>query len=351
MNKKQYNHFIPRFYMANFSGNKKCIDKCLLETGRIIRNAKTKTTGGKNFMYGKDGKLENAFMELEGQCSDIISRVIKEEKIHVNSEDYLDLLAFIILSNYRILAVADDKLEEFSAMFRVCAKMYKEHGKLDISDDLIESISAQATIPSLWPLKRAKTAFEVSMDLQLSLIKNVSNLSFITSDFPTAKYNQVFIANNYKTSYGYGHMGFQLFYPISPRYCLVLYDPIPYRKHHFSDNIFVMQDPKSVQAINFLIAGYARKEIYFGNYVSDRTIEKIIKFRNKRIMNKPVSLVGGDHYLIFMSEPSIYNDLPIGIFSVKRDFWGMPLVNRFEGPLRPRARQIRDEDKSVPLEK
>ena len=186
------------------------------------------------------------------------------------------------------------------------------------------------------------------MDLQLSLIKNISNLSFITSDFPTAKYNQVFISNHYYKAYGYGHIGFQMFYPISPRYCLVLYDPIPYKKHNFSDNMFVVQDSKTVQAINFLVAGYARKEIYFGNTVSNRTIEKILRFRDRRIMNQPTSFLGGgDHYLVFSSEPSIYNELPIGIFSVRKEFLNVQLANTLGGLIRPSSNCSNKKDKQM----
>ncbi len=47
MPNKKYNHYIPRFYLTNFSGNKNFIDKCILSSGKIIRCAPMSSTGGK----------------------------------------------------------------------------------------------------------------------------------------------------------------------------------------------------------------------------------------------------------------------------------------------------------------
>ena len=49
MAERKYNHYVPRFYLANFSGNKRCIDKCVLSSGQIIRSASMKSTAGQDY--------------------------------------------------------------------------------------------------------------------------------------------------------------------------------------------------------------------------------------------------------------------------------------------------------------
>ena len=103
MAEKKYNHYIPKFYLSNFSGNSKYIDKCILSTGKIIRSAPTKSTGGKDYLYGEDGYVEDIFCQLEGIWADIIRKIIATECIPTDPEEYAYLMQFIILSENRTL--------------------------------------------------------------------------------------------------------------------------------------------------------------------------------------------------------------------------------------------------------
>ena len=147
MSVKKYNHYIPKFYLANFSGSSRFIDKCILSTGNIIRGASTKSTGGQDYLYGEDGKIEDIFSQLEGKWADVIRNIISSESIPSVPEDYEYLLHFIILSENRTLAKANSNLEFWGEQYRVMARMLKEQGKIVIPDEVIDSLGAECSIP------------------------------------------------------------------------------------------------------------------------------------------------------------------------------------------------------------
>lgn len=95
--------------------------------------------------------------------------------------------------------------------------MYKAHGRLDISDELISNITLEASIPNRYVFMHTGKTVEYCLDLGLALNKNISETPFITSDKRVVKYNQLFMVRNYFRPHGYGYVGIQIYLPISPR--------------------------------------------------------------------------------------------------------------------------------------
>ena len=346
MAERKYNHYIPKFYLANFSGNKKFIDKCILSSGKIIRSAPTKSTGGQDYLYGEDGKIEEIFCQLEGRWDGIIRNIILTESIPKDGEDYEYLLHFILLSENRTLAKANSNLEFWGEQYRVMAKLLKENGKINLSDAAIETIGADTPIPNLQDLKNDIFLMNICADLRMALIKNISPLPFITSDHPVVKYNQLFMSHDYYKAYGYGQMGIQMFFPISPSLCLALFDAIPYRLHNYHGDKFVVKDPVTIRSINILVAGYANQELYFSPTTSNRTIRKILA---KRIPDGLSAAAGshraGNGFFVFMSDPSYLHKVDIPLFSVIKPFREMELSQFLSPPLRPHAEKVKERDK------
>lgn len=345
MSERKYNHYIPKFYFANFSGNKKFIDKCILSSGKIIRSAPTKSTGGQDYLYGEDGKIEAIFSQLEGRWDGIIKNIILTECIPDDYEDYEYLLHFILLSENRTLAKAKSNMEFWGEQYRVMAKLLKENGKIDLSDAAIETIGAESPIPNLQDLKNDMFLMNICADLRMALIKNISPLPFITSDHPVVKYNQLFMSHGYYRPFGYGQWGIQVFFPISPSLCLVLFDPVPYRVHNYYQNKFIVKDPSAIRSINTLVAGYASQELYFSSTTSDRTVRKIL---GNRIPNG-LSPASGSHrvgtgFFVFKSDPSYLHEVEIPLFSVIKPFREMELAEFSSPPLRPHAERVKAKD-------
>lgn len=353
MSVKKYNHYIPKFYLANFSGSNKYIDKYIFSTGKIIRGASTKSTGGQDYLYGEDGKVEEIFSKLEGKWADIIRSIISSESVPTDPEDYEYLLHFIILSENRTLAKANSNLEFWGEQYRVMARMLKQQGKIEIPDEVIDSLGAECSIPNLQSIQHDIFLMNICADLQISLIKNISDLPFISSDHPVVKYNQLLISRDYTRGYGYGQMGIQIFFPISPRLCLVMFDPVPYRLHNYYDGKFIVKDTKVIQSINTLVAGYANQELYFSRETSDRTITKIVKRRIPYALTPSTgSFRMGEGYMVMMADPSYVRKVDIPLFSIIKPFRDIHISKYSSPPLRPHAEKIKEleDDKDKRLE-
>lgn len=344
MAKKKYNHYVPKFYMANFSGNSKYIDKCILSSGKIVRGVPTKSTGGKDYLYGKDGVIEDAFSKMESIWASIVRSIIRTEQLPRDRNSIEELLFFIVFSDYRTWSHAQETLELWKTLYQTMARMYKAHGRLDIPDEMIECITAEDPIPNRHAFKHASHVVDCCRDLRIALIKNISDMPFITSDNPAAKYNQLFMERGYFRPYGYGHRGFQLFLPLSPKLCLVLYDPCAYRVHHMHNGKIILKDPKAIRAINTLIVTYADKEIYFSGDTSDRTVQKLVGKRDPGAMCSAVSKWGDtDNSFVFEREPSYWKKLDTTIFTVRKAFREASLPPHMGGPIRPYVETLEEE--------
>ena len=239
-------------------------------------------------------------------------------------------------SDYRTWAHAQEILEPFSVLYQTIARMHKAHGRLEVPDELISRIRAEDPIPNRYAFKYVPHTVDCCRDLELVLVKNISEMPFITSDNPVAKYNQLFMEREYYRPYGYGHWGIQIFVPISPKLCLVLFDSCAYRVRHIHNEKIVLNDPKAIQAINSLVVAYSDKKIYFSGNTSDRTVQKLIKCRDPNAMCSPVVTWGDtDNSFIFEREPSYWKKVNTKIFTVKKAFREVMLPAHMGGPIRP----------------
>ena len=330
--------------MANFSGSSKYIDKCILSSGNILRKVPTKSTGGRNYLYGKDGVIEDAFSKMESVWASIIRTIILKEQLPRDWVSIEEILYFIVASDYRTWAHAQEILEPFSVLYQTIARMHKAHGRLEVPDELISRIRAEDPIPNRYAFKYVPHTVDCCRDLELVLVKNISEMPFITSDNPVAKYNQLFMEREYYRPYGYGHWGIQIFVPISPKLCLVLFDSCAYRVRHIHNGKIVLNDPKAIQAINSLVVAYSDKEIYFSGNTSDRTVQKLIKCRDPNAMCSPVVTWGDtDNSFIFEREPSYWKKVNTKIFTVKKAFREVMLPAHMGGPIRPYVEALGDD--------
>ena len=78
MTEKKNQHYLPKFYLRNFSyyNNEKQIGLYNIFNSFFIHQAKLKTQGSKNFYYGKDGIIENFLSEHEGRFAKIVKEII-----------------------------------------------------------------------------------------------------------------------------------------------------------------------------------------------------------------------------------------------------------------------------------
>lgn len=340
MSNKKYNHYVPKFYLSNFSGSNKYIDKCRLDTEQIIRKAPMDSTAGKDYLYGKAGKVENMFMQLEGKWASILKNIICTESLPTNPEPIEYLLSFLYLSAARTLGTAESTLNRWAKFYQIAAKMYRDHDRISMTNEDIVHIEAKNDIPNASAILNMSYILQICEDLKLGLIKNTSDMLFITSDSPAAKYNQFIRKSHSGHSFGYELIGFQLFLPIHPRYCLIWYDSIPYYTHRNARNIFHLNSSNEVKVLNRLFLNNADKEVYFSGDTSDRTINKLLPFKDDSEKSSTHVFGIGDNYLVYNSTKSCNLSLDFKMFSLKRPFQSLKIPSVGCAPVRPHVEAV-----------
>ncbi|MDZ5782390.1 DUF4238 domain-containing protein [Marinococcus luteus] len=186
---KKSNHYVPQFYLKNFSYNRKSVGMYHVERKKYIPHASIKNVACKDYLYGKDGNLEDWFQVVESQASRVISNLIQTEKFPPkSSDDYKLLLIFILLSEARTLQSAD-KLEE---MLSFLANKAAEYVPSLSKEEQEDRFAVKSEIPNAPGIDVAVKYFPVIMDLKAILIKTANDRTFMTSDNPVMKYNQMF---------------------------------------------------------------------------------------------------------------------------------------------------------------
>src|SRR6266478_4102532 len=100
-------HYVPRYYLTNFSPDGgKSIGIFNLSQRKVIPSGGLYTQCYEDYFYGKDPKLEKALATgIEGPNSLTLKQIIKDDKLPVSkTEDYAGLLVFMILQSARTLS-------------------------------------------------------------------------------------------------------------------------------------------------------------------------------------------------------------------------------------------------------
>lgn len=334
----KYQHFVPKFYLKNFSNNSKSIGSFIFAIHKYVEFASISNICGRDYFYGDDLKLEHWFQDLEATWSPIIRKIIKEKNLEcITNEELAYLIIFIFLSDVRTGYVADSIIDEVTEYYRLVAKILREHGRMQATDEQINKIQAKVDKPTLAYLQNIDELTQIMADLKLILIHNTSSKHFITSDRPVAKYNLFFVENRYFRPYGYGHQGLKIFLPISPELCLVLFDEEVYSVKYDEKCVLRINAPDQIMAINKLFVENSRAAIYFNNKDPKWVVERMAA--NKKDMsqkfNKRILGDAKHGYFSYHALDCVYKKIAMPRFIVKEEFLKMPLTGDGRGPIRP----------------
>lgn len=332
---KTYNHYVPQFYLKNFSGNNS-IGLYNFDRKKFVDEAAIRKNGGRDFLYGKDNDLEDWFLNLEGKWARIINDILVYEKVPTDSTDYTYLLMFVYLSDVRVTEKADEfkrnKLKESKSIARILAAQ----NKISLSEVDIENLDIIIDRPNLSYIQGMKNLIPIISELCPMIIINESKMGFITSDVPLAKYNQWFIERDYKHPYGFGHMGFQCFIPLSPKICFCLYDDKVYKNEYSNKGRIRIYSESVAEQLNILLIQNSYKEIYY--QINTRTwLEKNIGIKSE---NKSEEWIMGNPqqgYLQKISNRSVYDIIKLPMFKTNQFFKTAPLPYNEAGPIRKEA--------------
>jgi len=286
MAEKKNQHYVPRFYLKLFSPSEhgKTIDLFQKRLKKIVRNAKLKKQASEDYFYSKDLTIEENLSHLEGAAAEIFKQISLTNKLpEFGTMEYFLLIVTTILQSSRTKKHANEMNEMTDKLAKTQLKYTLEYDKKFVRENpLIKEIKLNEVKiidknASLMSISTAMDLLPSILDLGSVILVNKTKTPFITSDNPVVKYNQFLEKKKYNFgTTGFGSLGLQFFYPITPSLMIILYDKWIYK----IDSKFIT-DSSIVDKFNLLQILNSNEVAYFNNNISDDYIIKLFKKSEK----------------------------------------------------------------------
>lgn len=347
MAERKDQHYVPQMYFRNFSENGKSISGLVLKSHKYVADMPIAGICKREYLYGSDLQIEKWFSELENQWAPILKKIIAQGNLQLTEKEWSLLLYFIYLSDVRTGYAADSYDDVTTKVLQV--KMLTERNKatIPVSDEQIKQMKMRLEIPNLYSIKAVDKMVWIMGDLAPVLIHNKSSRQFITSDNPVVKYNYLFAVRNYHCNYGYGHLGLQIYIPISPEYCLLTYDPNVYSFSQKNDVIEINSSDQIIE-LNKLFARNAKSAVYCSNSAREWVVQKYAANTRdtSKIFNNHILQNRNGEYMIQMSSPSILNKYRLSFCKIFPMMLEIQFPSNLAGPLRPDVQKIQSVEES-----
>jgi hypothetical protein len=276
---KKKQHFVPKFYLKNFSTNldQTHIGLYHIPSKNFIVEADLSNQAYDDYFYGKDGIIENNLSELENKARHPLKEVINKKSLpSKNSEDYLVIWAFTLIQDGRTFAQAKEMNESINSQL-------KEVMKHDITvKDKIDGLVFKLKDAPVFTLSVLQSVMYTARDLSCKLIYNKTNLPFITSDHPVVKYNQFLENRKFDGGRtGLATKGLQLFFPIHPNFLLLFYDSKVYKVGGRKRDLITVENEDEINNMNLLQSLNCDEILYFNKSINKNYLEILIQNRER----------------------------------------------------------------------
>lgn len=243
--KKIKQHYVPRFYMKSFARQKKpnkfvirCFNK---ENGKKYEQNITQATMERYFYDDNDPpEIENLFSRLEGFHADVYHKIISEKSIiGLTQYDKFIMCHYIMIQNERTRSARIRNTQMAELVYNYLEREENFPPYENFSEDykklLLESRAAISQINIIFnPVEMedgtVHHSFEVVFnmaELGWTLLKNDLKRELYTSDHPVFVYNPPIEGEKMIRGYGsksYTTSGVEIYFPLTPRLCLVIFD-------------------------------------------------------------------------------------------------------------------------------
>lgn len=286
-------HFVPRFYLKLFSENGLSINLFNIRSRKPVIDGGLKNQCYRDYFYGKDLQTEKTLSVVEGHMSRILQSVQSDGKLpNYNSEDRLTFLLHIVMQHTRTAYSVDAYDEQTDKLMKYL--MTPEMEKMNFSREDIEKLKITQKESASFVLNMAAPYYPLLIDLEWKLLRATATNEFITSDNPVVYYNQYFDFRRFSSNAGLASKGLQIFFPISSKYLVLIYDAKVYGVGPRKSDILDVTDPRDIEQLNRLQFVSALENIYF----RDKNFQPLQKFQASKKYRRPQK----SHMQVFLSE-------------------------------------------------
>lgn len=257
-------HFVPRHYLRCFTIQKS--ERIAVSQVDPYRFVGIRGVGGQcqqDDFYEGNKALDKILQNYENRIAPILVQVVQKEGF--TEPDLVDLRWLAASLHLRTKRAAEAYKVLPKRIFFEFVQSGIDSGALPPPPDgewkkeMVDCRGASAFI-----LQNGAISCALEMHtLGCKLLKADQGCFFVTSDNPAVLLNQFCIgADRFRSFAGFGKSGFQLLLPISPKLCLMFYDPKVYKVEGRRQRLVLI--PKSdVEIVNSLQVQFSDKFVYF----------------------------------------------------------------------------------------
>jgi hypothetical protein len=284
---KKDHHYVPKFYLRNFSSKPKHIHIFNLNSNLVHQDGSIKGQCYKKHFHGPTDELENELEKYETKIAPALRRVVQSELIpRSGTDDFHLLLWFLALQSTRTLSHTNRTVE-----------ILKQSLNIAFGDEGRQDPSVLAKYPDPTPLevtqnfiKTSKHVLITLVSLGLHLVINRTKHKFLTSDNPVFKYNLYCEGVEGTGIVGTARSGFIMFTPLSPEVMLVLFDKDVYKLGVRRSDHSVITEDKDIHSLNLMQAVGADAALLFSDW-ADKDHVRDVAARSMKYRSRPRSNV------------------------------------------------------------
>jgi hypothetical protein len=256
-NKNQ--HFVPRCHLKPFSlsGAGLAINVYNHAAERGIENAPVRGQCSKSYFYGDDLELETVFQRIEGRYAGVLDVITNRP--HELTQHHLDTLRhFTHLQMNRTETALARRRAAFEEMDEI-----SHRGKEQFRSETPDLSHRHMLIGAI---KTYVETLPYIDDLEILLLRNETDLDFITSDDPGVIINRLNTQRFSGKPFGLLSTGVQMVLPLTPRIALMCYDVDTYAVSGRKGVWLALDKVRDVEALNELPFIKCNANIYFRDW-------------------------------------------------------------------------------------
>jgi len=278
MNKVKTQHYVPRFYLKNFTNSDNKIFVYDKSTDKVFQTA-VENIACENYFYDSD-RLETEFQEeqflekfyssFESEFApfylDFITKVESKEKDKISEKDKKVFSNFLVLQIDRTKEHREMSCQSYSVMKeQLIEKGFTKQQLIDFGFELENPDPKDLHIESiLLGDKMRDTLTEILEKHIWILVENNTKQPFFTSDNPIAKIAN--IKDEYFSYDGYASEGIEIIFPLNSKYLFVLCER-EYFKHleKIENSKLMITDIENVNYYNSLEIIRSYRQVFSNN--------------------------------------------------------------------------------------
>ena len=340
---KKNQHYVPQFHLRQWSSNGKLISVYNKYSQRFVDNkGSIRNLASRDYFYDKNGEAEKMLGKIESSLSPLYRKIIgAKSTLDLTALEQNLLYLHFILSNERTDAAGQDYKELVKTVTQESLKLYQAHGRyMDIDADTIkEKVDVQFSCND--GINVAFKYYPLIIDLPIAVIQNTSNVEFITSDYPSIKYNYWGKVRNLKCGWGVCSIGLMFILPISPRVALIAYDPVVYTVKNLRGGVVKIKNDSDITEINRLMLLNSNQNVFFSERIPFHYINKLISpIKEYIVPQKTVQTLGSTGNLLIVNSSRKINYKATFKFLTICPDWLSLEVPMYSNLLRPTSKDI-----------